>query len=86
MNYIIPITLCTILDIILIIEYIKDKKLYRLLVIFYLPLARLFDLPIISNNISKTVSDLFIILSIIFLFFIFYLILKDEKSKNETQK
>ncbi|SFA71613.1 hypothetical protein [Clostridium frigidicarnis] len=78
MNHIISMILFLILGIFILIDYFKDKKLYRLLAIIAMLVANFFQSPL-SNNISIALSNTLIGLLILIMILIFYLMFKEEK-------
>ena len=81
LNHIISIVLFVLLGVFVLIDYFKDKKIYRLLAIIPLLVGIFFQTPL-SNNISNVLSNILIGILILLMFFIFYLILKDEKKQK----
>lgn len=65
----------------ILIDYFKDKKVYRLLAIIPIIFAIFFQTPL-SNNISKVLSNILVGILILVVILIFYLILKDEKKQK----
>ncbi|MDV3427848.1 MAG: hypothetical protein LIR50_12620 [Bacillota bacterium] len=81
MNHIISIVSFVLLGVFLLIDYFKDKKVYRLLAIIPILFAIFFQTPV-SNNISKVLSNILIGILILVGIFILYLILKDEEKQK----
>ncbi|KOA90878.1 hypothetical protein [Clostridium botulinum] len=81
MNHIIAAVLFTLLGVFILIDYFKDKKLYRLLALIPILVNIFFQTPL-SNNISKVFSNILVGIVFLVAIIIFYLILKDEKNQN----
>ncbi len=62
----------------IIFDYLKDKKVYRLLAIVVCLSCIFFQIPL-SNSISKISSNILVMINILITIVIFYLILKDVK-------
>ncbi|APC40075.1 hypothetical protein [Clostridium estertheticum] len=78
MNHIISMILFVLFGILILIEYFKDKKTYRLITIIPILFAIFFQQQS-SNSISNPLLNILIGILTFIGFFIFYLILKDKK-------
>ncbi|NFG70119.1 hypothetical protein FC820_17805 [Clostridium sporogenes] len=65
----------------IIFDYLKDKKVYRLLAILVCLSCIFFQIPL-SNSISEISLNILVAINILIMIFIFYLILKDGKNQN----
>ena len=81
LNHIISIIGFALLGVFVLIDYFKDKKIYRLLAIMPIIFSIFFQTPL-SNNISKALSNILVGILILVVIFIFYLMLKDEKKQK----
>ncbi|MBU3170287.1 hypothetical protein [Clostridium estertheticum] len=82
MNHIISMILFVLFGILILIEYFKDKKTYRLITIIPILFAIFFQLQS-SNSISNPLLNILIGILTFIGFFIFYLILKDKKIRSK---
>jgi Ca2+/Na+ antiporter len=64
------------------IDYLKDKKVYRLLMIMVLTIFTFSKTPF-ASGISKIAENTFVVIVLILILTIFYLLVKDYKEKKK---
>lgn len=81
MGNIISIICALLLAVFLFIEYLKDKKTYRLLAIIIVFISIYFKTSF-ASGISKTFENISVGIVVILTITIFYLLIKDNKEKK----
>lgn len=79
------ILIFVILAVLVIIDYFKERKVYRLFVLIPISFAIFLQTPL-STTLDKNVRSIISIVLVAFMCIIFYLIMKDDKNKQKDKE
>ncbi len=79
------ILIFVILAILVVIDYFKERKVYRLVALIPISFAIFLQTPL-STTLDKTVRNIISMILVAVMCVIFYLIMKDEKNKQPDKQ